>query len=156
MEPLEEIFKTNVLRLIANGSLKEISALSGVPYRSLQNARKGTIPQAKNLQKLADYWGIRPEEPFRPEGSQPPGVEALADELAKRNARIKQLDAALAVLSEAIKGREVEDELAARVAALKDPKIRRRVEIALELDDDKAAEDASEKTSRPLNNPSKP
>lgn len=126
MEPLEEIFRANIARLIADSRLKEVSALSGVPYRSLQNALKGMIPQAPNLQKLADFWGIRPDELLQPRGVKSPGAELLADELAKRNARIKALEAKLAEVESQqtrikdleIKLNSIDQDLLGRIAKL--------------------------------------
>jgi hypothetical protein len=92
VEPLEEIFRANILRLVGKAKLKEVSAGSGVPYRSIQNATKGTVPQAKNLQKLADYWEVGPDSLLRAPGSLPPNVEALSEVVMERNVRIKALE----------------------------------------------------------------
>lgn len=58
MRTIREVWEKNLKDLIGEKPLKEISAGSKVPYRSLQNMLNGTIAYGLNLKRLAEYFGV--------------------------------------------------------------------------------------------------
>lgn len=62
MRTIREVWLKNLREKIGEKPyLKGISKESKIPYRSLQNILKGTIPQGPHLARLASYLGLRSE-----------------------------------------------------------------------------------------------
>ena len=65
MKSIEEIFRTNLIRLRANRTQAEIAELAGIPLRSYQHVEStGAIPQAPNRKAIAKALNVEESDLF--------------------------------------------------------------------------------------------